>query len=265
VSNRVTNCVTTGTHDPVRRRTLGDPLPRPRGPRRHVDRRRSFADTEEVTGSIPVSPTKQNRSSQAGSPNKGPAFRSLRTPVWSEFGADLAASLGDPRTPRRGVDAGAVEDVPHGAGRDPVAEADQFAMDAPVPPSRVVGGQVQHQFLICPAIGGRPGRACGYVRRRAIRSRCQRSSVPGVTKKIGQRARGSGRDSVASTTRSAGCSFGRCTWRRSTATWWRRTRSSTSLAPSSRAVCPPRRGNRKGVVEKANHAAAQRCWRTLGD
>lgn len=31
------------------------------------------------------------------------------------------------------------------------------------------------------------------------------------------------------------------------------------------AICPPRRGNRKGVVEKANHVAAQRFWRTLGD
>src|SRR5436309_9109721 len=31
------------------------------------------------------------------------------------------------------------------------------------------------------------------------------------------------------------------------------------------AVCPPRRGNRKGVVEKANHGAAQRWWRTLAD
>lgn len=30
-------------------------------------------------------------------------------------------------------------------------------------------------------------------------------------------------------------------------------------------ICPPRRGNRKGVVEKANHAAAQRWWRTLAD
>lgn len=29
--------------------------------------------------------------------------------------------------------------------------------------------------------------------------------------------------------------------------------------------CPPRRGNRKGVVEKANHQAAQRWWRTLPD
>jgi hypothetical protein len=31
------------------------------------------------------------------------------------------------------------------------------------------------------------------------------------------------------------------------------------------AVCPPRRGNRKGVAEKANHTAAQRWWRTLAD
>src|SRR4051794_29909598 len=31
------------------------------------------------------------------------------------------------------------------------------------------------------------------------------------------------------------------------------------------AICPPRRGNRKGVVEKANHTAAGRWWRTLAD
>jgi transposase len=30
-------------------------------------------------------------------------------------------------------------------------------------------------------------------------------------------------------------------------------------------ICPSRHGNRKGVVEKANHSAAQRWWRTLGD
>ena len=30
-------------------------------------------------------------------------------------------------------------------------------------------------------------------------------------------------------------------------------------------VCPPRRGNRKGVVEKANHTAAQRIWRSMPD
>jgi hypothetical protein len=31
------------------------------------------------------------------------------------------------------------------------------------------------------------------------------------------------------------------------------------------AICPGRRGNRKGVVEKVNHIAAQRWWRTLPD
>ena len=30
-------------------------------------------------------------------------------------------------------------------------------------------------------------------------------------------------------------------------------------------ICPPRRGNRKGVVEKANHTAAGRWWRTLAE
>jgi len=30
-------------------------------------------------------------------------------------------------------------------------------------------------------------------------------------------------------------------------------------------ICPPRHGNRKGTVEKANHSLAQRCWRTIGD
>lgn len=30
-------------------------------------------------------------------------------------------------------------------------------------------------------------------------------------------------------------------------------------------ICPPRRGRRKGVVEKSNHAAAQRWWRTLSE
>jgi len=31
------------------------------------------------------------------------------------------------------------------------------------------------------------------------------------------------------------------------------------------AICPPRSGHRKGVVEKINHSAAQRWWRTLAD
>jgi hypothetical protein len=53
-----------------------------------------------------------------------------------------------PRGPvrrRSGVDAGAVQDVPDGAGGDLVAEADQFTVDASLSPGRVVGGQAQHQ------------------------------------------------------------------------------------------------------------------------
>lgn len=34
---------------------------------------------------------------------------------------------------------------------------------------------------------------------------------------------------------------------------------------TSVAICPPRRGNRKGAVERSNHTAAQRWWRTLPD
>jgi len=63
---------------------------------------------------------------------------------------------------------------------------------------------------------------------------------------------------------------------------WRFDRMATVISPSTGRVsasfaavakhygvavrpCPPRRGNRKGVVEKANHVAAQRFWRTLPD
>lgn len=63
---------------------------------------------------------------------------------------------------------------------------------------------------------------------------------------------------------------------------WRFDRMATVVNPATRIVtasyaqiakhygvkviaCPPRRGNRKGVVEKANHQLAQRWWRTLPD
>jgi hypothetical protein len=63
-----------------------------------------------------------------------------------------------------------------------------------------------------------------------------RRSVVGVTKKLLQRSLGSNRDKAAGSTRSAGSSLGLPAWRCSTASWWRRTRSSTSFAaplPSS--------------------------------
>lgn len=67
------------------------------------------------------------------------------------------------------------------------------------------------------------------------------------------------------------------------ATWvWRFDRMATACDPGSgrvtasfagvvehygmpTAICPPRCGGRKGVVEKVNYTAAQRWWRTLPD
>lgn len=63
---------------------------------------------------------------------------------------------------------------------------------------------------------------------------------------------------------------------------WRFDRMATVVSPSTGRVtasfaavakhygvgidlCPPRHGNRKGTVEKANHSVAQRWWRTLPD
>ena len=81
----------------------------------------------------------------------------------------------------RGVDAGILEDLPHGRRRQLVAQADQLAVDAPVPPARVVPGHLQHQRpdgLGCP---GRPRAQRRWVQRRRMRSACQRSRVRGET------------------------------------------------------------------------------------
>ena len=44
-----------------------------------------------------------------------------------------------------------------------------------------------------------------------------------------------------------------------------RSPASRSTTASMIKICPPRAGHRKGVVEKINHTAAQRWWRTLAD
>ena len=59
--------------------------------------------------------------------------------------------------PRRGVDAGGVQDFPDGGGADLVAEAGEFAVDAPVPPGGVLGGQAHDQG----AEAGGDGRSTG--------------------------------------------------------------------------------------------------------
>src|SRR3954452_11934007 len=45
----------------------------------------------------------------------------------------------------RGVDVGVVQDGPDGGGADLVAESGEFAVDASVPPRRILGGQAHDQ------------------------------------------------------------------------------------------------------------------------
>ncbi len=53
---------------------------------------------------------------------------------------------GDVGSVRGGVDAGGLEDLPHGGGRDVVAEAGQFAMDAAVAPGRVLISEAKNEL-----------------------------------------------------------------------------------------------------------------------
>lgn len=78
--------------------------------------------------------------------------------------------------------------------------------------------------------------SCVWGHLPAISSRCRRSSVAGVTKKLLQLCLGSRRDRAASRARSAGSNLGSPSRRWSTASCCRSTSSSTSLAalPGSR-------------------------------
>ena len=82
-------------------------------------------------------------------------------------------------------------------------------------------------------IGGRP-RRFGWVRFSCTRRRCQRRIVFGVTRRWQRSARGSRRMRAAKIARSAQSMRGRGLVRRRTATSWRSTRSSTSLAADVR-------------------------------
>src|SRR6266545_7128196 len=81
--------------------------------------------------------------------------------------------------------------------------------------------------------------------------RCQRSSVSGCTRNSDQRTRGSSRLSAASSARSVGCSLGGGCWRRSTASSWRSTRISISLASTDRKqsrISSADEGSRRGRI-----------------
>src|SRR6266498_3741669 len=114
----------------------------------------------------------------------------------------------DPRLP---------ENRPDRARRDLDAEADQFALDPPVPQAGFSRASRTTSSRTAAGVAGRPGRLCGYVQRRATSSRCQRSRVPGVTNNdLLHVCRGSTRQNAASNALSLCVSCGRATWRSST-------------------------------------------------
>jgi hypothetical protein len=79
------------------------------------------------------------------------------------------------------VDAVTFQDRPERGRGETVAEAGEFAVDAPVAPRRVLGGEADDELFSVAYRAGRPGRLCGWTHRAAVRRRCQASSVSGVT------------------------------------------------------------------------------------
>jgi hypothetical protein len=90
---------------------------------------------------------------------------------------------GRPRAARRGIDPGGMQDLPHRGGRDPVAEPDEFALYAPVPPRRIVRGHADHEL----ADRSRRGRASGTPPARVIPLACDQAPVPGQERRRGHR------------------------------------------------------------------------------
>jgi hypothetical protein len=89
---------------------------------------------------------------------------------------------GRPRSARRGIDTGLVQDVPDRGGGDVVAEPDQFALHAPVSPARVLSCQADDELLDCRRGGGRPGwRRAVWSHFHETSLRCQARTVAGVT------------------------------------------------------------------------------------
>ncbi len=111
---------------------------------------------------------------------------------------------------------------------------------------------------------GLPGVWTGWVQCLAMRRRCHRSRVSGVTSHPWRRDRGSAWAMAPSSDRSLSVSVGRLCGRRSTASWWRRTMISMSLERPDRTA---RRANdvRKRCKMRCTPLRIGRCspWSTL--
>jgi hypothetical protein len=124
--------------------------------------------------------------------------------------------------------------------------------------------------------GGRRGKRRRYVHFLRISSRCQRSSVCGLTRNTGQRSLGRSVLATASSTRSLRRSGGRFTVRPSTASWWRATAFSTSSAATDElptmtrsslriAKCTRRKNTTRSYGRLGAGAGANRSFRALHD
>ena len=127
-----------------------------------------------------------------------------------------------------------MEDCPDGGGADPIAEAGELAVDASVSPGRVLGGQADSEGA--EAGGDRGSAGSGGLGGPVARNE---SLVPAQNR----RGRDEEPESAAGREQAGQCGDegsvgqlirGRGLRRCSTASWWRRTRISISLAVSDR-------------------------------
>jgi len=73
-------------------------------------------------------------------------------------------SPGRTRSARCGIDAGVMQDLPHGRGGDVMVKPDQLALYSPMPPREVLICHPHHQLLDRLSGRGKPGlAACGVV------------------------------------------------------------------------------------------------------
>ena len=83
----------------------------------------------------------------------------------------------------RGADSGGVQDLPHSGGGDRVAELDQFALYAPVPPRWVVRSDADHEL----ADRGCRRRPAGGPSAGVVPFTCDQPPVPGEQRRRGNR------------------------------------------------------------------------------
>jgi hypothetical protein len=156
-------------------------------------------------------------------------------------GQDRVRLRAEELTPRRsgparcGIDPGCMEDRPDRRGADLVAEAGELAVDAVVPPCRILGSQAEDQGAQASGDGrstgpdGLSGPAAGDELAVPAQDGGRRDHQPEVSA-----GGGSSRMRAAIRARSVQLIRGRGIRRWSTASWWRRTRISMSLVVSDR-------------------------------